>query len=275
MTRLVIYNQTAMQKKTRLIFKILCLFLVISVQAQASDAPKGIDELFKTSLDAVSKNQYDAAQQNLFEALKLAPNSPSILLNLSIASYKKGETGLALGLSRRLLELDPRNQKASQAVRFLTTKITPSHQQADFLQTLHSLVLQKLDINYLLLFTALVMAASGWLWILFARRAKNSREAESAPPKIPLIAGFVSFIFIVMVLVSSLKLWDRSIERGTILKSESLLLSSPDKDGVELMRLAEGAEVHILDLNNNFLKVHSPGAISGWISVESVFRHSQ
>lgn len=281
MTRHVMYNQAAMTKQLRssfLLFVLSLLGLCFCSSLWAAESTATFADHYKRSLEFIQKKDLDAARQSLKEALKIQPDNQSAKLNLAIIAAEKKEIGLAFGLARSLLEINPRNEKAQQLITYLNSTHPPKAipHQSDFLEELHQSFLVKVDVNSIFLFLALLVFSSGWLWLNYIKRKKEQEAQELEPPRWPWIAIFLSTCGLSFLLISGLKAWDAKVIRGTILKEEVPVLVTPDpQNGIELLKLSEGLEVHIFETQNEYIKVQYPGTPAGWVKKEQVFTHSR
>lgn len=244
--------------------------------AFAEEQKKSFENLFQDSVAALQKKNLDAARQSLEEALKIQPDNSTAKLNLSILAYEQKQKGLALGLARSLVEQDSRNEKAHQILRFIEKSNPPKAipHQSKFLEELHQEFLIRMDLNSILLTITVILLFAGITWLRFLKQRITALKEESTLPSFPWIASLLTFLLFGFMILGTLKAVDAQVHRGTILGDETPVLSAPDANtGIELLKLNEGLEVHILEAQNEYMKVEYPGTSAGWVKKEQVYSH--
>ncbi len=240
----------------------------------SSTTPRSAQELQQEAQKKYDAKEYDAARQSLEEALKIQPDNPQVKLNLALIAVKQKQIGLAFGLARQTVRHHPDFAEALQLLRYLEKNHSPVgvSRQTPALEQLHVHFLRSISLNILLLITGVVFAFAGWIWINHFQLAQKRESEELAPPAWPVIPTILTLIFLLLAPLTALKAWDQNIHRATVIAKEAPLLSTPDESGVELQRISEGYEVHILEFNEKYVKVHLPGSSTGWIKSESLLK---
>lgn len=246
----------------------------LGTASTASTMPLSAQELQQAAQKKFEAKEYDAARQSLEEALKIQPDNSQLQLNLALIAVKQKQIGLAFGLARQLVRKHPDYSEALQLLRFLEKNHSPTSvsRQTPVLEQLHVHFFRSISLDIFLAMTGLVFAFAGWIWINHFKLVQKREAEELAPPAWPAIPSILTLIFLFLAPLTALKAWDQNIHRSTIISKEAALLSTPDESGVELQRISEGNEVHVLEFNEKYVKVHLPGGSTGWMKAESLFK---
>lgn len=231
------------------------------------------EELFHQGVSSYQKNDLDHAREQFTQSLKLQPNNVQLLYNLGLTEMKAKHPGLALGLWRKALALEPSNDDVSFAIRFAENSQQErlSSRGGDLFESLHRGLLRETSLGNLVMINLFLFAFAGWILIrYFAQRTRSIENEEPSPP-----TPYVGILFVVLLLASAsllaAKAYDLSLQRATITLEKVEVKTSPDSSAATLFELFEGLEVIVRQSQGDWLQVSYPGGLAGWVPSNSVF----
>lgn len=244
---------------------LMCVFLITDFsQAQA---PESFENSFKQGIQFYQSKDFEKARDAFAKASELEPHNAYALTNLALAQFQLGKKGLAIGLFRRSLELDPEMPVAKAGLKFalsqLETKDIP-HQIENY-ETLREQFLQPVTLPAYLLLTALFLFAAGWTFFNFWGKRRLALQEERTLPGFPVISLLLFLCLILSGSLLILKLYDRSLTRGTIVEDKVAVQAAPGENQVALFDLYGGFEVVVRHVDQEWIQVTYPGASTGWI----------
>jgi tetratricopeptide (TPR) repeat protein len=239
--------------------------------ATANAQPVNSEVLLNTGLKHYQSSQFNEASKALRAAAEQDPKNPVLLYNLGLSEFKLGNAGLAIGLWRRALTLNPGTSEPLRAIQYALKK-NAAAQNAE-----HSSLLSLVSEEYLRrapfqMLVVISMGICGWFLLMLFRflilRQKVLLEGGSKPrPGIPLIS---SAIFLTISIGMAVLHWrTESTPRGTVVKKIEAQ-SAPQADSAKLFEIPEGAEVEIRARESTWLQVHSLTGKSGWLPESAV-----
>ena len=253
----------------------VCAFLAApSLIADELDK-KSTQQLYTEGLGLYQTGEWSQAEELWSAALSQEPQNPLILHNLALASLRLQKPGLAVGLWRKALTLNPSMSAARRALDFALKQLPQPLPESSSAWVNFK---QKLSfISPLLFFTLLTFFFffSLWLWLSFLEKRKNNQDAAAG---FPYLASLCSVFCIPLVFFSVIRWQDMQIRRATVIEKTTALRSGPAADQTILFELTEGSEVHILRKEETdsevWLQVSYPGGLSGWTPQSSLFQTS-
>jgi tetratricopeptide (TPR) repeat protein len=263
-------------------FVFLCVgFFALAGGAQpsseaATPPPSTFEELFKNGVQSYQSGKYDEARELLSQALDKDPNSVSALTNLALTQFQLGKKGYAVALLRKSLALNPDFPTSKAALQFILPQLEVKEipHEIQFWESFRSQLLEPVPMWVYLFLTALFLFAAGWLWLgFFGRRRKALKDNELLPP-FPTVAFVLALGFVICFSLNVLKIYDFQTPRGTVIADKISVLSAPDEKSVTLFDLYAGLEVVLLSVNNEWVQVTYPGALSGWVPKATVLHTS-
>ena len=93
---------------------------------------------------------------------------------------------------------------------------------------------------------------------------------EKSPPPIPVIGGFLGLVLVIFTGLASLKFYDSTILRGTIIQERVSLQTAPGENQVVILDLYGGMEVIARQVQGDWIQVTYPGSLTGWIKKSSL-----
>lgn len=232
--------------------------------------------LFQAGVSSYRAAKYNEAQKSFSEALKLNPESVQVLTNLGLTHYQLGKKGEAIALLRKAHFLDPSLSTPKSSLNFILPQLDVKEipHEILFWESLREDLLVPVTLNSYLIVTALCFFAFGWLLLDFLGKRRRALKEEINPPPFPLILLIISLIFVSMISLTAMKIFDLQIPRGTIIADKVTVFSAPAQDSVALYDLYPGLEVILNQSTEKWIQVTYPGASSGWIEKSQIFQTS-
>lgn len=234
--------------------------------------PANFDELFRAGLAAEQSKDFEKATQLFRQAWDLDHRNTAAMTNLGLAEFQRGDKGRAIAWFRRSLAFDPRQTEAANGLKYALSQLEIKEipHRIETIETLHEDFLQSIFVRHVLGLTGLLLLVFGWFLIAWLGQRRRAIRADEPPPAFPWTLGLLGTLFVVSVILLSLKLYDASLDRGTVVGKVVPVRSLPGENGVSLFELHEGFEVLIGDVNKDWVQVTYPGALTGWIPKENL-----
>lgn len=229
---------------------------------------------FRNGLNAFQKSDYEAARTEFTNALKLEPSNVDVLYNLGLTEYKAKNEGLALGLWRKALAIEPGNDRVAHAISYGENAL-PQRAVArgsDLYESFRKAFLVGNSLLSLLAINLVLFAFAGWILIRYFAARSRAIENEEPSPSIPYVGIFFVLLFLMATALAGAKLYDLSIPRGTIVADKVEVKTSPDAASATLFELFEGLEVVVRQSSQDWIQINYPGGLSGWVPANSVFQ---
>jgi tetratricopeptide (TPR) repeat protein len=251
-----------------------CLLFVLSGQTQNSQTQSTgtAEELFRAGVASFQKNQLDQAREQFSQSLKLDPENAQSLYNLGLVEFKAKNEGLALGLWRKALVLEPTNEVVAHAIEFGENALpqrSVSH-GGDLFESFHESFLNRTSIMSLIVVNLALLAFAGWILIRYFALKNRSFENEEPSPPIP----YIGFIFVIGLILSAAvlaaKVFDLTQTRATVTVEKVEVKTSPDEQAATLFELFEGLEVVVRQSRGDWMQITYPGGLSGWVQTSAV-----
>ncbi len=225
------------------------------------------EENFQQGVKLYQNKDFKAAHSNFEEALKQQPHNISVLTNLGLVTFDMGKKGLALGYLRRALELEPDFRPAEQAYDYVWSQLEVKElpHRIETYETFRQYFLKEVSLSSYLLLGGLCFLISGWLLIRYFGVRKKAMQQELPLPPVPGVGFTVGFFFIALFILSLFKLYDLSIQRGTIILEKVSMHTAPSESEASLFELTQGLEVVARKTEGDWVQVTYPGGPTGWI----------
>jgi len=229
------------------------------------------EALFQQGLGAFQKADYKQARTAFQEALKDGDN-PVVLFDLGLTEQRLGNNGLALALWRKALAIDPGFARAQQAIAWTRSKLERSEiaHEVELWESLRKHALVTVPLWSYLLSCAVLLLTAGWLCLRYFGLRRQARLDERPMPPPPWLASLCSLGFFIAFFLSGAKIYDQSVERGTIIEKKVEARSSPSADATSLFDLYEGLEVIVRGRSGVWTQVTYPGGSTGWIPSQAL-----
>lgn len=227
---------------------------------------------FQLGVEAYRLKNWKDAEIQFQNHLKAEPKSAEALLNLALVEFELNKKGHALAYLRHALALDPKNAKAHQALSYLKAQgLSPATKSDSFFAILNSSLIRSLSLDTLLGFSLLVLLIWGFLLFRYLQNRRRALSQETAPPPFPTVLILIFLFLITSAILSTWKLWDSSLVRGTVLQAGASLRAGPGETEVTLLELPEGAEVRLLLSRPPWNQVRNEEGSTGWIHSQQIY----
>lgn len=231
---------------------------------------------FEEGLGQYSEGKWAEASESFARAAK-EPLSPSqkavIYYNWGLAEYQKKEPtsfGRALAYFRIATELDQSSdlvEKAVSAKAFAISELA-SGKTLEVTETFWD----KLSYQYLIFFSVSGLGFLFWasltlmLWLVF-----KAKKSKSHGVSVALISSSILSAFFGLLL--AFKIYDMSIERGTILPEKVELKLLPRESGGGQGQLDGGSLVKVVNQTEGWVQVRFGAGALGWIPESEIIIH--
>lgn len=253
---------------------LVILFVVFGMNASfpsAAVASESPEEVFSTAVQAIKKNDLDAARQRLLELDKSHPKQLAVLNNLALIAIKKNQIGSAIALWRQAQYEYPTDDTIDASIQWALKKLpkTELSKDYDLWESFRSNVLHKTSPLLTVVLSAILMVIGGWMLLRWWSRRRQALEQETAMPSLPLAGITIMLLFVFLSAVALSQFVDRIDIRGTVLGKKVEVRSAADSSATVLFEIFEGMEVLVLDSRavgeTTWRRIHYPGGMSGWV----------
>lgn len=234
------------------------------------------EKAFEAGVSSYRAKKYEEARLAFNQVLEKDPLNVQALTNLALVQYQLGQKGWAVALLRKAHNLDPDFSTPKAALDYILPQldIREIPHEIQLWETVRSNLIVPFSITGFLTLSALSLFASGWLFLTYLGRRREAEREEKPMPDFPWIPTLISVVFIGVMTLTLLKLWDHKIPRGTVVTEKITVYSAPDEKSVALFDLFAGLEVVLNQSDKQWIQVTYPGALTGWIPKSSVFQTS-
>ncbi|WP_413583127.1 tetratricopeptide repeat protein [Bdellovibrio sp. HCB288] len=255
---------------TRFIVFFFTLVLPIIAWTQSAD----FTTLFNQGTQHYTAKEYEKSRDAFAKALELDPHNATTLTNLALAQFQLGNRPLAVGLFRKALTNDPELTQARTGLKFALTQMDVREipHQIETYETVRKKLLAPVPTTAYLITTALFMFAAGWILVGFFGQRRRAIAEEKSLPGFPVIGSILSLGFLISLTLLSLKIYDQTILRATIISEKVSLQAAPGENQAALLDLYGGMEVIVQNENAEWSQVTFPGSITGWVKKSAILQ---
>ncbi|MES2768495.1 MAG: SH3 domain-containing protein [Bdellovibrionota bacterium] len=229
---------------------------------------------FNNYQKSYQSNDFEAARTTIEEALKSHTHNSYLIYNLGLTEYKLGKTGLAIGLWRKALSINPQLNEARQAVDFAVSQMSakPLAKTTDSTWVwLEKLIVDHLSFNMIWPFFLLSLFVSGFMFIKFLGAKRKAFANDEATP----ILGTKPILFLVITVclgvVSFFSFKDLVTTKATTIVKLAEVKTGPNAEYGTLFEIPEGTEVLIRDKEAEWYKIEDPTGRVGWAARDQLF----
>ena len=250
----------------------LCFFsLSFAVYAQDADSRESV---FQKGIQSYQSKQYEEARASFQSLLDQGLVTAEILHNLALAQYQLNQKPVALALWRKALSLDPGLRAARNGRDFTEGELNQRGFERDQITQFLRSLLEFVSFYETLWLVALMIGASGFLWLRYLGERKTAFDDELPLPSFPTAAVILSSLLVVWIAFTGLKARQNFRVRATVIGNGVNARSLPAEDGVGLFELRGGSEVLIRRENDGWSQVLNSDGSSGWIKNSDLFMTS-
>lgn len=234
------------------------------------------EQAFNAGIEFYQKKNFSKALNAFNRSIEFQPANVAALTNLALAQFQVGEKGYAIALLRRALSISPDFSTPKVALDFILAQVQLKEipHEIQIWEQLRSNLLNPLSLWSYLAITALFFLACGWLLLKYFGKRRRALKEDQAMPNLPGITVFVTFGFVCLFFLTGFKIIDHLTPRGTILLEKISVKSAPSDSSASIFDLYSGLEVILLRTDGDWIQVRYPGALTGWISKNSVMHTS-
>ncbi|MNJ93512.1 Tetratricopeptide repeat protein [compost metagenome] len=229
--------------------------------------------LFNEGVKLYQTKDFIKAAETFTKALELDPHNATALTNLALVQYQLNNKGLAIALFRHALEINPELPTARAGLKFALSQLEIKEvpHRIENYENLRTSLLQPVPVIAYQVLTALLLVSAGWILISYWGRRKRAIAEEKAFPSFPYIGALLALGFLVSLTLLSLKIYDQSIPRGTIITEKVSLQAAPGEDQVSVLDLYTGFEVVVHQSSGDWIQVTYPGSLTGWMKKSDLY----
>lgn len=266
--------------KTTLIKTVFSSFIFIqfifSIHCFAEE--NNLSSAFNTYQKSYQAEDFAAAKISIEDALKTNTHNSYLIYNLGLTEYKLGKAGLAIGLWRKALSINPQFNEPRQAINYAVGQMQskPLAQNVDSTWAwLEKLITERLSFNYLWPVFLICLFTFGILFIRYLSAKKKAFAEDLPSPHL----GTKPIVFLVLTLclgfVSFFSYSDLNSVKGTIIEKTSAIKTGPNTENATLFELPEGTQVLIRDKEKGWYKIEDPTGRIGWTEGTQLFITSE
>lgn len=248
------------------------------VETKKAESPTwpNFEKAFHAGVSSYQAHKYDEARLAFGQALEKDPNNVQALTNLALTRFQLGQKGWAVALLRKAHNLEPDFSTPQSALQFILPQLDVKEipHEIQLWETTRTSFLVPFSLSGFLGITALTLCAAGWLFLTYIGRRREALREEKPLPAFPLIPTLIALVFIMSLGLTLLKIWDQEIPRATVVADKVSVYSAPDEKSVALFDLYAGLEVVVSSVNQDWVQVTYPGALTGWVPKKDVFQTS-
>jgi tetratricopeptide (TPR) repeat protein len=259
------------------LMKTICssvIFLQLIFPTHCFAEENNLSSAFNTYQKNYQAEDFAAAKTSIEDALKTNTHNSYLIYNLGLTEYKLGKPGLAIGLWRKALSINPRFNEPRQAINYAVSHMQskPLTQNTDSTWAwIEKLITERLSFNYLWPAFLVCFFIFGVQFIRYLSEKKKAFAEDLPSPLLgtkpilflvlAIVLGFVSF-FSYSNLIST---------KATIIEKTSDVKTGPNTENATLFELPEGTEVLIRDKENGWYKIEDPTGRIGWTEGTQLF----
>ena len=260
--------------KTALMKFAFLVFLLIGFSHISFAAENDLSSAFNVYQKSYQTGDFEAAKTTLHEALKTHTHNSYLIYNLGLTEYKLGKVGLALGLWRKALLINPQLNEARQAINYAVGQMQskPLTQNTDSTWVwIEKLITDNLSFNVIWPLFLVSFFVFGFYMIKFLGAKKRAFANDEAPPLLgtkPIVFLVLAILFGVIGFVS---FKDINSTKATAVAKPTEVKTGPNTEYATLFEIPEGTEVLIRDKDSGWYKIEDPTGRIGWTEDKSVF----
>jgi tetratricopeptide (TPR) repeat protein len=253
-------NSKSEIRKRRWLSHVSCwislLLLAMCFSSPAADVTSAFDSANKLYYSGKFLEAVAAYENILYSGQK----SVALYYNLGNAYFKSGQVGKAISVYREAEKLNPRDPDIRANLQFARNQI----QGPTVAPSRGERLLGKLTLNE----WTTVAAAALWLCFIFLA-VREWRPALKRPLRAYLSgAAIAAIVLFACVAVSWAK--NRLTETAIVISRDVPVRKGPLEDAAASFTVHDGAELRVVDQNNEWLQVTSDSSRIGWLRKDQV-----
>ena len=256
-------------------FTLVVFFLVALGFSELAFANEGeLSSAFNNYQKSYQAGDFESAKTIIEEALKTHSHNSFLIYNLGLTEYKLGKVGLAIGLWRKALALNPQLNEARRAIDYAMSQASsrPLAQNTDSTWIwIEKLVQKHVSFNLLWPLFLICLFMSGYYLIRYFGEKRRAFENDGVAP---VLGGRPILFFslcLVLALLSFVSLKDLTATKATVITKPTEVRTGPSSDNATLFEIPEGTEVLIRDKDSGWYKIEDPTGRTGWTEDNNIF----
>ncbi len=252
-----------------------CFTLSASAFCGAVATPQpGAVPSYADAIRAYQENHYDDAFASFQKYFNAGHDFAALDYNWGLTAYKLKKNGLAAGLLRRALYLNPDLRQASQALSIILSGLPHAWSDNSSLWgALRSQFLDKVTLNQLLLLAWVLFCFAGFFLIRhFAKRRQAHRE-QQGPPPFPVLAAALGVLFFISFSLAVAKAFTLREICATVI-APTALRTGPSAQDNPIFDLLEGYSVSVQSVQNGWVQVVLGSGQIGWVPAQALFQNT-
>jgi tetratricopeptide (TPR) repeat protein len=263
--------KTTLMTKNLLKLAFVILLLVPNICfSEESD----LNSAFNNYQKSYQSGDFEAAKTTLEEALKSHTHNSNLIYNLGLTEYKLGKVGLAIGLWRKALFINPQLNEARMALDYALghMEAKPLAKSSDSTWIwLEKLIVDYLSFNLLWPLFLVCFFAFGYQFIKFLGAKKRAFANDEPSPILQTKTITLFMIAIFLGVISVVSYVNIVTPKAIVIAKTAEVKTGPGSDFATLSEIPEGTEVLIRDKDNQWYKIEDPMGRIGWADGTQVF----
>jgi tetratricopeptide (TPR) repeat protein len=243
----------------------ILLLMGILVSAQLAYAQADNADLIQQADSAYASGDYETAQTLYQQVIQSGVRDPAIFFNLGNAYYQSGDLGHALLNYRIVQQYWPRDPDLNRNIALVRAERTDLQiEETGFLEGLAALTtgiatLTELGLLVGAFWTTTFIALA---WIIYQPRWRKRLRIPLLILGVILLAGLLLLIGRFQVEINQ--------RQGVVVQSVTQVRSGPGDEYLQLYQLHSGAELHLWDMRDGWVRFALPDGRLGWLPAEAI-----
>lgn len=251
----------------KIAFLVFFVSLIFGTSNICFAAESDLNSAFTTYQKSYQTGDFETAKSTIEEALKTHTHNSNLIYNLGLTEYKLGKVGLAIGLWRKALYINPQFNEARQAINYATSQlpVKPLSKTTDSTWVwLEKLITDYLSFNVIWPLFLISFFLFGYHAIKFLGAKKKAFANDEATPIMSTKVIIFLVVSIFLGIVGFIGFEDLSTIKATVVAKPTEVKTGPNAEFGTLFEIPEGTEVLIRDNEADWYKIEDPTGRSGW-----------
>lgn len=254
----------------------LVILLIAFAFSSTGFSSPATEDAYQTGVRLLQEDKSAEAEMHFEAEYKSGKNFSGLFYNWGLAAYKQNKKGLAVGLWRRALYLNPELGPAIRALDFAATQM-PRNVLEDDLSgwpSFRAKLLDRVSLNKFLILTWIFLTTSSLLLLRFWGQHRRALKMNLPRPKVPVIGFSFAFLFFVCFVLTVAKGISLSEIHATIVPPSVSIRTGPNEEDNIVFDLIEGVDVIVRQVQSSWVQINTSSGASGWVPAQSLFQHT-
>lgn len=257
-----------------LVLTTLILFAPLLKAQDSAPQADSAEEQFAEATALYRQGKFPEASEKFSILAGRSTENASALTNWGLSAFQEGKKGLAVGLWRRALNVDPTAGAARSALEFASRTMQLREPETGFwFDRLQNQILGRVRLDQMLASSLVFLVLGGWPMVTYFGRRRRALRDEQPLPVFSWVGAAMAVIFVAVVSLTGLKAISWSIPRATAV-TNVVVRTGPDQQSSSLFDLREGADVVVRQAKKGWTQIRHPGGMSGWVPQDTLFQTS-